>query len=332
MSAVLKPEFKYYEEDNISDDLKCSICTDPLFEPVTHSKCGVSFCKKCIITLNKCPACRAAVGISDFIDAAVIIRNFVNSLQVFCPRCNLTFTRETLDTHLKGCPELCRFGCGLKVKPTNREAHESSECTHSTAECVAKDLFCPWKGLSTQRKDHISNCPIVAVSPLILELKERLQNLENKSSEQEQKIYEQMQINLNLQNTISSLMSLVENLIPSTSLNQAAATTPGSALFRENPRPPPSTNSYRSSLSSVNTYSDAFGPIPPLINTNPFGPPAPITSHTTASTSNPFGPPQRPMPFTSTNTTKVSAQPRQISHVPANPFSWPNNSSSNPFK
>jgi len=98
--STINAQFKYVDEEKIDGDFKCAVCFEPLYIPVSSIKCGHTYCKACIINLSKCPICRADITSNDIIDSAIIIKKYVNSLKVYCPRCNNTYERSSLNDHL----------------------------------------------------------------------------------------------------------------------------------------------------------------------------------------------------------------------------------------
>jgi len=167
-------EFRYFEEEKISIDLKCAICTDPLFMPVSHSKCGVSFCKACVSGLVKCPTCRENTNASNFSEVPIIIRNLVNTLKVYCPNCEDIFERGNLQTHLKKCDILCQWGCGIRVAAINQKKHEELECANFIVKCKASDIFCFWEGKRSQYEDHCKNCPFLTNTTIVPVFKKKI--------------------------------------------------------------------------------------------------------------------------------------------------------------
>jgi len=121
MSQLTKTKFKYFEEDKIDSDFKCAICKDPFTIPVTHISCGNTFCKLCTVNLRECPKCGLDVNSSDFINAAVIIRKYVNLLKVHCPICDTVVESLNLEYHLKTCAIPCALGCGAKISESNQK-------------------------------------------------------------------------------------------------------------------------------------------------------------------------------------------------------------------
>jgi hypothetical protein len=51
-------QYKYAEEESIEEFLLCPICSEPFIEPIDHTDCCQTFCKKCITPLKICPICR----------------------------------------------------------------------------------------------------------------------------------------------------------------------------------------------------------------------------------------------------------------------------------
>ncbi|KNC54232.1 Rac2 protein [Thecamonas trahens ATCC 50062] len=106
-------ELEYVDED-IDDELLCSICTLPFLEPVAVPGCEHIFCATCLkdwlFQHANCPACRGTVAASAVAPASRIIRNLVDKLEAHCPEdgCEHVAARSTLVAHLDaehGSPE-----------------------------------------------------------------------------------------------------------------------------------------------------------------------------------------------------------------------------------
>jgi len=59
--------FLYVNEDAVSSDLKCGVCSSPLIDPVEHSTinsnpCSQIYCYECVISATQCPNCSHKVS------------------------------------------------------------------------------------------------------------------------------------------------------------------------------------------------------------------------------------------------------------------------------
>jgi len=209
-------EFKYFEEDKIDLDYICVICHCPLFLPVSNIKCGHTFCKSCIPSLTQCPICRINIISVDFVDAPIIIKKLVNSLKVYCPRCNNTIVeRSGLDFHLKTCAILCPFGCGMHFSPALQKTHEENECQNMITKCPAYNLFCDWKGQRRYFQEHIQKCQFIAQSSIITILKNILEEQQREMKEMKNQINAQHTEIKQQKQEIDILKSQVAGLLPS---------------------------------------------------------------------------------------------------------------------
>jgi hypothetical protein len=75
-------QYKYAEEESIEDFLLCPICSEPFDEPIDHTDCGQTFCKKCIQPLKSCPMCRG--NINNIQITSKVIRGLLDNLKVCC--------------------------------------------------------------------------------------------------------------------------------------------------------------------------------------------------------------------------------------------------------
>ena len=74
--------------EDISDEYKCSICTDILNDPV-QCRAGHMFCRHCVSEWLQnhasCPECRIKISIDSLSDSR-LIRNLISEQQVRCKR------------------------------------------------------------------------------------------------------------------------------------------------------------------------------------------------------------------------------------------------------
>ncbi|KAE8453503.1 hypothetical protein EG329_010364 [Mollisiaceae sp. DMI_Dod_QoI] len=135
----------------VDENLICSICRTPFFEPVITDCCHI-FCRLCLQRSLKhsplCPIDRSPLGIDedDFVKAPTIINNQVDALKVECPACSSPLVRSTIGTHLtKYCPEarmLCPGhytdkGCPFFIL----RKHLSKDCLHYQEHCPDCDMM-----------------------------------------------------------------------------------------------------------------------------------------------------------------------------------------------
>jgi len=166
---------QYFEEDKIDNDLLCVICHEPLFIPVSNTRCGHTFCKACIKNIQKCPICRSTVTDSEFIDSPVYMRKLVNSLKVYCPRCNEIKERGSLNDHLKKCSLLCALGCGMLISLSDQQSHELNECVNTIVKCAGSDVYCDWIGKRSEQLEHERKCVFLAQCKIIYILKHKIE-------------------------------------------------------------------------------------------------------------------------------------------------------------
>mmetsp|Transcript_17515 Transcript_17515/g.31278 ORF Transcript_17515/g.31278 Transcript_17515/m.31278 type:complete len:93 (+) Transcript_17515:183-461(+) len=64
LSKVLDADkFLYVNEENVDEELLCSVCFTAFVEPVIHEMCGVTFCRECVDNqwITTCPSCRGPI-------------------------------------------------------------------------------------------------------------------------------------------------------------------------------------------------------------------------------------------------------------------------------
>lgn len=96
--------FDYVDEGRVIDEeLLCSVCSEPLCEPVMHQSCGNLACAACVPSSGACPICGASTK-GTLSDAPRVIKNRVNALLVYCPLCHVEkVPRVNLESHLVRC-------------------------------------------------------------------------------------------------------------------------------------------------------------------------------------------------------------------------------------
>jgi len=171
---MIRQSFNYVNEELLEEDLKCSICLEPLFYPRVHS-CGNMFCNDHLKDLSQCPLCRTTLEQS-LTNPPLYILNKLNSLKVSCPRCNSIQERGTFDDHMTKCPIECTEGCGEKVLPLELNSHKE-RCPKVIINCEAKDLSCNWFGARFSFEEHKKLCPFIPLIPILRSLKQENERL-----------------------------------------------------------------------------------------------------------------------------------------------------------
>ena len=117
------PQYEYVNEDQISPQLKCSICLSPFIEPYC-TPCRHTFCRLCITSWlqrgeDSCPRCRGKLSLRDITPASHDVCSLVDDLQVKCFACKQTgIQRGQFQAHLdRSCPRR-NDQVGPHVQPT----------------------------------------------------------------------------------------------------------------------------------------------------------------------------------------------------------------------
>ena len=155
-------EFAYVSENSISPRLRCSICTNPFYQPV-ETECKHHFCTLCFNRLLDaktvewkdllpfdqklsvpCPVCQVDVKAGDvnLLPSSDMLCLLVNELQVSCPR--------------------KKEGCGWSGPREAVQNHLWSSCDHLT--CLHQEQGCTEQGSRAHLTQHKAVCGDVAES------------------------------------------------------------------------------------------------------------------------------------------------------------------------
>ena len=153
-------DFRYMDETNIHNELKCSICLQCFIEPVSSSEsCNHTFCNECIQeslkTDDKCPICRRSISADDFklVESRVVI-NMLDQFLVQCNYCDrINISRGDVVIHLQ-------------------------QCDNFIIPCSEADLGCSWTGQRKDMTDHLKTCVHHQIHPLIQQLYAELERLQ----------------------------------------------------------------------------------------------------------------------------------------------------------
>jgi len=144
------------EKERCDETFLCSVCNDPLVDPVIHDECGTAMCSACVSPCAECPHCHTPNASM----TKLMIRTILNrlaGLKVYCYRCQKLMERSALSNHLTSCEILCKHGCKTKIPPSELEEH-ARICTAVLVHCPARDVSCPWEGMRRGVADHARKC------------------------------------------------------------------------------------------------------------------------------------------------------------------------------
>ncbi|PRP74310.1 hypothetical protein PROFUN_11812 [Planoprotostelium fungivorum] len=176
--------YNYVNEDAIDRDLECPVCSEPCVDPVEYSQCDGISCRTC--QQNPCPRCAdEKCQPKARVHRKVLAQ--LNGLLVRCPTCDRQTQRDNLQNHKYTCPVACPRGCGEKVAPNVREAHQT-RCTMVLVECTGEDVLCSWMGRRGQREEHERECAHIKIRRPIEFLLKSIRTLESRAEASEQKI------------------------------------------------------------------------------------------------------------------------------------------------
>ncbi|PRP85193.1 TATA box-binding protein-associated factor, RNA polymerase III, subunit 2 [Planoprotostelium fungivorum] len=167
--------FSESKEDAIDRDLECPVCSEPCVDPVEYSQCDGISCRVC--QQSPCPRCTD----EKCQPKARVHRKVLAQLNGFT-----ILNSKMSDIHLMKLPD-CPRGCGEKVAPNVREAHQT-RCNMVLVECTGKDVLCSWMGTRGQREEHEGECAHVKIRSPIEHLLKSIHTLESRAEAAEQKI------------------------------------------------------------------------------------------------------------------------------------------------
>jgi hypothetical protein len=150
--------YVYVDRESISELLKCSICDNPLVDPIS-TNCQPKkhvFCRLCIAKSvardASCPICHHQLANKNLvpIDDCYLI-DALGELRINCKICNE-----------KG------------LKRSNFNDHVNNVCPKSITTCPAKDMKCSWVGQRDELGSHLTTCIFTVLRPLFDELQEQI--------------------------------------------------------------------------------------------------------------------------------------------------------------
>jgi hypothetical protein len=175
-SNSLVDPYEYMCETNIDDELKCSICTQPLQTPVCLS-CSHTFCRECIelwFTENvSCPTCRRSPVPND------------NDHLPYSP-VNTHIVNNQLDRLLVQCSQ-----CHEVNIPRGHFLVHQSRCAKRLVSCSSADIQCSWRGIRDDLATHLSQCSFHQLRPIIDELRDQLEASRETQNELRQQLEKQ---------------------------------------------------------------------------------------------------------------------------------------------
>lgn len=167
-----------YDEEfvcKVEEDLECSICHQPLKEPVL-TRCGHRFCKECIEehfrrqksrkTSINCPKDRQKLDTDKDVFPDKATEWNILSLTIRCPNyrcdpsgCNWTGELGEKETHLKTCQwkliPCTNAKCQVQVRKMNLNGHLRNICQWRIIKCVHCNRSYP----KCEVKNHFDQCP-----------------------------------------------------------------------------------------------------------------------------------------------------------------------------
>ena len=150
-------------DTRIDEQLKCIVCFEVPFHPVTHASCGHLLCHVCAGKCqDRCPMCR--VTLPTYEDSKLVTRLLVNKM-IKCPDCTSVLRFGSWDDHVsKKCPVLCKYAsCDAKIFGSVALGKHHEECDLRPTKCTMSRFHCEWVGPERDLKTHLETCPLYAV-------------------------------------------------------------------------------------------------------------------------------------------------------------------------
>ena len=130
----------YDYPDNIDNDLLCTICLQPLVDPV-DTPCSHTFCYVCLKShlrmQRMCPSDKQTIREREIKPSSILVRRILEKLIVVCPNnayCDQTMPRSALEVHLK------------------------YHCPGSYVTCPREERSCDFMGPRCQLEEHLWSC------------------------------------------------------------------------------------------------------------------------------------------------------------------------------
>ncbi|KAL9651469.1 hypothetical protein ABK040_001416 [Willaertia magna] len=137
MRQVRTPSYQYENLNEIDELLKCTICLNPLEEPVMHIHCGNTFCHVCIEGKTVCPLCNENIKESSSNSICKAPRSIIlqlDNLKIICPQCNTSIKRGYYKQHSN---ESCQ---NLRKENNNTLLHENEQLFNDKLEKIKNEL------------------------------------------------------------------------------------------------------------------------------------------------------------------------------------------------
>src|ERR1700722_6049864 len=178
MAASKQVDYEYVNESQIDEELKCTICKQPLQSPVCLLICNHTFCKECIKTwlsqTQTCPTCRQSTTNNNCSSngwrrsfqtlpfASINTRIVLNQLDRLLVRCTL-------------CQETNIQRCHFKD-------HEQ-RCVKKMVSCPSVNIKCTWTEAKGRLAMHVNGCIFQQVRPIIDQLQAELNSARTAQAE-----------------------------------------------------------------------------------------------------------------------------------------------------
>ena len=179
--------FDYPDRANINQFLLCALCSNPLYQPLEHTKCRMAYCSACLvgsaeeggeaIVPAQCPECKEAIVVGqNTASPSKIVALQLDALVVKCRACKTQLKRGEYEQHWRTqCPVACPFsvageagaaatGCAVKLPRAELNAH-IDVCAFAPVQCEAQAYGCAWQGQREAQRAHSATCSHVACIP-----------------------------------------------------------------------------------------------------------------------------------------------------------------------
>lgn len=181
----------------MDDELICTICHNPLLDPMVKPSCRQMFCQNCLAAwLGGLVPARTATKllpsqksfprpvsspISSTLSTWFVRRvmDISNAISLSLMERSVSSVRAPLnewDFSLLTLVPACKLGCGRLIAPIDVITH-SEVCPAKMLACPTADVGCETTAARSKLEEHTKHCPLLPMHPLL----QRLQALENSS-------------------------------------------------------------------------------------------------------------------------------------------------------
>lgn len=178
-----KDNYEYVNEDTISQNLICVICSCVLVDPRMHTSTDMKVCARAFdlacaekVTTNKCPfRCPVPFNKHTLHKVSLDLMEQLNNLPMKCKHCLKEMTRKETETHDKKCSVICGKCKGPILRVDVRTHPGVCEEEHISCPSASFGAPCEWKGQRKHLQKHLDQkCKFKEALTLLCHMQEKL--------------------------------------------------------------------------------------------------------------------------------------------------------------